>query len=302
MAHSPLIKFYEKRQFGEKINASFTFIRENAWPYIKAQLLISGVILLVTNIFVNQLSLDFASFMSPEEVTVDFFINFLNVYGLLFMSVLVTATLIPIVTYGYMRAYQHHPPHEITVSMILKNLGTKVFYILLYNIIMFVLICFGLILFFIPGIYIYVVLTLGTSIILFEDSNPLDAIGRSFTLIRGKWWSTFGLIIVMAIIGYIISFVFGLPRTLTFGLKAFTSLAENGNMQEVVEAAKGEQALNVLFSVFETFGQILLYSLVYIALAFQFFNLVERIESRGLMAEINQLDKKVDENEDDEDF
>jgi len=302
MAHSPLIKFYEKRQFGEKINASFTFIRENAWPYIKAQLLISGVILLVTNIFVNQLSLDFAPFMSPEEVTVDFFINFLNVYGLLFMSVLVTATLIPIVTYGYMRAYQHHPPHEITVSMILKNLGTKVFYILLYNIIMFVLICFGLILFFIPGIYIYVVLTLGTSIILFEDSNPLDAIGRSFTLIRGKWWSTFGLIIVMAIIGYIISFVFGLPRTLTFGLKAFTSLAENGNMQEVVEAAKGEQALNVLFSVFETFGQILLYSLVYIALAFQFFNLVERIESRGLMAEINQLDKKVDENEDDEDF
>lgn len=302
MAHSPLIKFYEKRQFGEKINASFTFIRENAWPYIKAQLLISGVILLVTNIFVNQLSLDFAPFMSPEEVTVDFFINFLNVYGLLFMSVLVTATLIPIVTYGYMRAYQHHPPHEITVSMILKNLGTKVFYILLYNIIMFVLICFGLILFFIPGIYIYVVLTLGTSIILFEDSNPLDAIGRSFTLIRGKWWSTFGLIIVMAIIGYIISFVFGLPRTLTFGLKAFTSLAENGNMQEVVEAAKGEQALNVLFSVFETFGQILLYSMVYIALAFQFFNLVERIESRGLMAEINQLDKKVDENEDDEDF
>lgn len=302
MAHSPLIKFYEKRQFGEKINASFTFIRENAWPYIKAQLLISGVILLVTNIFVNQLSLDFASFMSPEEVTVDFLINFLNVYGLLFMSVLVTATLIPIVTYGYMRAYQHHPPHEITVSMILKNLGTKVFYILLYNIIMFVLICFGLILFFIPGIYIYVVLTLGTSIILFEDSNPLDAIGRSFTLIRGKWWSTFGLIIVMAIIGYIISFVFGLPRTLTFGLKAFTSLTENGNMQEVVEAAKGEQALNVLFSVFETFGQILLYSLVYIALAFQFFNLVERIESRGLMAEINQLDKKVDENEDDEDF
>lgn len=301
MAHSPLIKFYEKRQFGEKINATFSFIRENAWPYIKAQLLISGIILLVTNIFVNQLSLDFASFMNPEEVTVDFFINFLNMYGLLFLSVLVTATLIPIVTYGYMRAYQFHPPHEITASIILKNIGTKVFYLLLFNIIVAILVVLGMFLFIIPAIYLWVVLSLGTAVILFEDTNPLDAIGRSFKLIRGKWWSTFGLIVVTAIIGYIISIVFGLPRSLTFGLKAFTSLTENGDMQEVLEAAKGEQALNVVFSVFETFGQILLYSLVYIALAFQFFNLVERRESRGLMAEIDELDQKVDEDED-EDF
>lgn len=301
MAHSPLIKFYEKRQFGEKINATFSFIRENAWPYIKAQLLISGMVLLVINIFVNQLSLDFASFINADEVTVDFFINVLNMYGLIFLSVIVTATLIPFVTYGYMHAYQFHPPHEITAGIILKNIGTKVFYLLLYNIIVAILVVLGMFLFIIPAIYLWVVLSLGTAVILFEGKNPLDAIGRSFTLIGGKWWSTFGLIIVSAIIGYIISIVFGLPRTLTFGLKAFTSLTENRDMQEALEAAKGEQTLNVVFSVFETFGQILLYSLIYIALAFQFFNLVERRESRGLMAEIDELDKKVDE-DDDENF
>ena len=302
MAHSPLIKFYEKRQFGEKINATFTFIRENAWPYVKAQLIISGIILLIVNIFVNQLTLDFAFVSDPEELTLDFLVNFLNVYGLVLLSGLVTATLIPIVTYGYMRAYQHHAPQEITTSIILQNLGSKVFYVLLFNIITLILVFLGMLLFLIPGIYIWATLALGSAIILFEDSNPIDAIGRSFTLIRGKWWSTFGLIVVMAIIGYIISFVFGLPRALTFGIKAFTSFSESGDLQEVVEAAKGEQALNVLFSVFETFGQILLYSLIYIALAFQFFNLVERKESRGLMAEIDQLDKKSENEDEDEDF
>ena len=59
-----------------------------------------------------------------------------------------------------------------------------------------------------------------------------------------------------------------------------------------------EQALNVLFSVFETFGSIVSNSLLFIALAFQYFNLVERKESRGLMSQIESIDQQQEEEDD----
>ena len=75
MAYSPQIEFYKKRQFSDKINATFTFLRENAWPYIKIQLMIAGPILLLTNILTNQLSIGFLGF-SPEDVTASMILDF----------------------------------------------------------------------------------------------------------------------------------------------------------------------------------------------------------------------------------
>ncbi|GHE58050.1 hypothetical protein [Roseivirga thermotolerans] len=290
MAYSPQIEFYKKRQFSDKINATFTFLRENAWPYIKIQLMIAGPILLLTNILTNQLSIGFLGF-SPEDVTASMILDFFKLYGLILLSTLVTATLVPIITFSYMKAYQNHAPNEISAAMVLKNLGSKFFNLLGFNILMYIAIIIAMFFLVLPAIYIGIVLSLGSAIILFEENNPIDTFSRAFTLIKGKWWSTFGLVIVMGIIGYVISLFFGLPRTLLFSVKAITTTFSDGDLSAVTQMTTGEQALSILFSVFETFGSILLYSLSYIAIAFQYFNLVERRESRGLMSQIEGMDK-----------
>jgi len=298
MAYSPQIEFYKKRQFGDKINATFTFLRENAWPYIKIQLMIVGPILLLVNIFMSQLSFNMMGF-GTDGFTADFMFDFFKFYGLAMLSTLITATLIPVITYSYMMAYQKQSPEEITPAMVLNNLGSKFFNLLGFNIIMYITVIIATFFFVIPGIYVAVVLMLGSSIILFEQNNPIDAFGRAFTLIKGKWWSTFGLVIVIAIVGYVVNMVFSIPRGLMYGVKMFTTVMEGGDLRTFQDMGTGEQALNILFSVFETFGAILLYSLLYIALAFQYFNLVERRESRGLMSQIQEMDKSsADEDED----
>lgn len=297
MAYTPEIEFYKKRQFGDKINATFTFLRENAWFYIKQQLIVAGPILLIVNILMNRLSLDFVNF-AEEEVTADMVISFLQVYGLALIANLITATLVPIITFNYMKAYQQYPPTMITTQMVTKNLGTKFFMLFGFNLIAFFLILIGFFIFLIPGIYLAIVMALGSSIIVFEDNNPIDAIGRAFTLIKGKWWSTFGLLLVMTIIGYVISALFGLPRTLVFGLKAFTTAMEDGELSTIADMSLGEEILSIVFSVLETFGSILLYSLTYMTMAFQYFNLVERRESRGLMSKIEGMDVEEDDDED----
>ena len=297
MAYTPEMEFYKKRQFGDKINATFTFLRENAWFYIKQQLIVAGPILLIVNILMNRLSVDFFGF-AEGEFTADMLISFFQVYGLALIANLITATLVPIITFNYMKAYQQYPPAMINTQMVTKNLGTKFFMLFGFNLIAFFLILIGFFIFLIPGIYLAIVMALGSSIIVFEDNNPIDAIGRAFTLIKGKWWSTFGLLLVMTLIGYVISALFGLPRTIVFGLKAFTTAAEGGELSTLADMSLGEEILSIVFSVLETFGSILLYSLTYMTMAFQYFNLVERRESRGLMTKIEGMDVEQDDDDD----
>ncbi len=294
------VEFYKKRQFGEKINATFYFIRENAWPYLKVQMMISGPILLIANIIINQSAFDFFGFTG--DFTANMMIDIFQLYGMVLLMAIVTTTIMPAVTYGYMVAYQDNDPSDITVAKVVSGFSNRFFNILGFNILFYIVVIIGFFFFILPGIFLAVVLTLGTSIIVFEKNNPIDAFGRSFTLIRGKWWSTFGILFVMTIIGYIISMFFGLPRTILFGMKMFTSFEDTGDFGGIAEMSDTDQVLNILFSVFETFGNILLYSLSYIAIAFQYFNLVERRESRGLVAKIEQMDEVGGEEEADEDY
>lgn len=293
MSHQPQLEFYKKRQFGEKLNATFTFIRENAWPYLKVQFMIAGPILLIANILVNQFA--FSMFDFDGDISANFFIDMFQMYGLLLLIGLVGTTIMPAVTYGYMTAYKSLAPTDISVANVTKGFASRFFNILGLNIITYIVTGIAMLFLILPGIYVAIVLSLGAAIIVFENSNPIDAFGRAFTLIKGKWWSTFGLLVVISIIGYIINFFFGLPRSIVLGIELFTSLDATGGIEGVEMENSTDQVLNVVFSVFETFGSILSYSLIYMALAFQYFNLVERAESRGLMTKIEQMDDAGEE-------
>ncbi|OEK05952.1 hypothetical protein [Roseivirga misakiensis] len=301
MSYSQQLEYFKKRQFGEKVNATFVFIRENAWPFLKVQLMIAGPILLLISILLGNMMGDL-NFDLESGFTANNIIDLLEVYGLTILSTMVTTTVIPTVTYGYMVAYQDNPPKDITVAAVTRNFAGRFFNILGFNFLTYIVVIIASFFLILPGIYVGIALTLGASIIVFESSNPIDAFSRSFKLVSGKWWSTFGLLIVMGIIGYIINLFFGLPRAIVMGIDAFTAFQEDGDVNGLELISDTSRTLNILFSLLETFGAILLYALVYIAMAFQYFNLVERKESRGLVAKIEQMDNEAAEEDSDEDY
>ena len=321
MNYTPQQTFYKKRPFGDKLNATFVFIRENARPFLKVQLLIAGPILLLMTILINQFSFDVVNLgFSPDDLSASDLLSMFKLYGLLIVSGIITSAIMPAITFSYMSQYQSTSPEMIRNSDITSGLGSRLFNLIGYNLLTtlilgavafilafaigfsasasaFLVVLFGFALL-LSVIYIAVTLSLGPAIIVFEKNNPIDAIGRSFRLIQGKWWSTFGLIIVVGILATIINQLFGLPRAVFFGIKAFSSFEEGGDLSNMIQMSSGDQALNILFSVFETFGSIVTNSLIFIAIAFQYFNLVERKESRGLMTQIEQLDDESKEDGD----
>lgn len=294
MEYSPKIDFYQKRQFGDKLNITFVFIRENAWPYLKVQMLVAGPILLLINILMSQTQL---SLLDPMQLlgSDDFISELGRIYGLVFLNVLLTGSLVPALGYGYMQAYQHKAPKEISLADVTKGLGKRFGLIFGYGLVFFIVVIISSFFFLIPGVFFFTVLSLGTAIIVFEGSDPFTAFGRCFSLIKDKFFSTLGLIVVIFFIGYFVNMLFSLPQSIVYGIWAFTSL--DGGTLNPSEMPAYMQVLTIVFAVFVAFGSILTYSFIYIGLAFQYFNLVERRESRGLMERIHAMDQEQQDDE-----
>jgi hypothetical protein len=87
--------------------------------------------------------------------------------------------------------------------------------VLLIWILWVIVVTIGTVLFIIPGVYLAVVLCLSLPVLLFEGGGPFHAFGRSRSLVKGRFWPTFGLLLV----GYLLVSIIGaIVRALLVGV------------------------------------------------------------------------------------
>lgn len=262
----------EERDFGEKFNATFQFARQNFKNLSLSLLFLGAPLMIVSNLFVAyyQSDMQVGTFNSANGLTNDLWYMYLVIVPVYIIAYSWLMT----VTYAYMAEYLNGN-REITPGQVLNRASGNIGKILLASVITFVLMGFAFVLLVIPGIYVSIAVTFVSVIIIVEEKPVFESISRSFSLIKGKWWSTFGLLIVM-------SFVIGLMQ-LVFTIPTYVNLFFNAIHKGVFSFDLG----TILSSVIGTIGISLVYPLLFIAIAFQYFNMVERHESKGLMNEID---------------
>ena len=296
MQTSPKIEFFKEREFGDKINITFAFIRQNAGSYLKYQLFISGpfiaVGVILTALFMSSFfgiitSAGANGVADPSAV--------LGSMGNLFLTMLIYMMIylvVSLVGLGYMRAYHESPDGKVDMSDITRRFWKKLPAGLGAVLLGLVCISIGYLFLIIPGIYLAIAFSLILVIIMFEDdSNSVSVIGRSIKLTGGKWWSTFGLLFVTSIIAAAIGYVIQLPVALISFSQEFTSASESG----VVDPEGFGTTFGVVYSLFYYIALLINVFIVQTALAFQYFNLVEKKESRGLMDKIEGMGASTEE-------
>jgi hypothetical protein len=144
----------------------------------------------------------------------------------------------------------------------------------------------SLIFFILPSIYFSVVLSLLGPIMIIERKSFSQAFSRSFFLISEKWWSTFGLIVVTTIIGGVMAITFAIPQYFFTFLIASHKVANTSS-----QPALWEQIGIVVSGMIYTIGSNLLQSIVVVAVTFQYYNLVERKEAKGLLSKVEDFGK-----------
>ena len=70
---------------------------------------------------------------------------------------------------------------------------------------------FGFLALIIPGIYLIVSFALFFHAIIIEDEGPFGALGRSRNLVKGFWWRSLGIFIVIGALTAILTYILALP-------------------------------------------------------------------------------------------
>ena len=97
----------------------------------------------------------------------------------------------------------------------------------------------GFLLLILPGFFIAVAWALAIPVLLSEDARGSKALGRSYRLVRGNWWKTFGTLILAGII-------VGLVQS---ALSAVVTLAVDDSDSKVLEAVLATLLYLVLYLV-----------------------------------------------------
>ena len=297
MAYTQKIVFHKIRNFSQKLNATIEFIRQNIKPLGKAVLYILGPMAILNGLLFSQyIDFAFGGMSAQDQINVqnpfDFIFN-PSYIGFIFISGF-SALLNFAVIFNYMKLYQNKYPEPISVTEVLNASWKDLLPLLFLSVIAMILIMVGFLAFIIPGIYLMVAMSLSIPILFFERLGIFESIGRSFKLIKGKWWSTFGLLFVANIMMYAVSLIFMVPFYIFYFIKMLTLVEEVGITTDTTSSMfQGGMMLSVMFMFL---GSFLTYTIPMIALSFQYFNLVERRESVGLMSEIEKLETDQQDN------
>lgn len=283
------IKLRQERDLGEKINVTFDFIRQNFKPLFKSLIYIVGPVLIILGILSSIMQINtMGNNTSAEQLMQSFSV----ITPLIFLGSLLSASLMISVVYGYMQLYLVKGPEPtIEVEEVWEVVKSNVLKIFITLILVGVIIVAGTFAFIIPGIILGIALSIIFAVQVVEDTDFGAAFGRSFTLMKGNYLSTFGLLFVMIIIQAIIGLIFKIPSLAVSGITGFLSVADS---EIAFQHSPSGNLLIILAQLVSTVGSQLVGSISIIAVGFQYFNLVEKKEASGLMGNIDNLGNPED--------
>jgi hypothetical protein len=308
------IEYHHTRDFSRKMNATFEFIRQNFKSLGKSILVIAGPPVLVASLiiatFIGEfLGLTKAATMNSgdSEIFETYFmsVTFWLQIVLMFLLFLLSSIMSIATINNYIILYEEKGTNKIEVTDVWNRVretfwmyfGTTLVFFLLaiaaYIVLVIpvailatvspALIFLGMMAMFCTVVYLMVSVSLTYIVRAYEKKGFFDAIGRSFKLVRDKWWSTFGLIFVLYIVMMTISYIFLIPWYV-----AMVTTALHSTSTEMLDQSTMTWSTIVLFTLYYL-AQMVLGALPNIGIAFQYFNLVEMKEAKGLLGKINTL-------------
>jgi hypothetical protein len=171
---------------------------------------------------------------------------------------------------------------NFTIDDVGALLKKKVFTVFLTGIVVYLMVVAGMLLFYIPGIYIAICMVFFPFVIVFEDTGLGDGISRSFKVANQKWWLTFGSTLVFGMIIGFSLYIFLIP------IYVVIIIAAIGGTQ----LGTGSVILIVLFVMLYFVAYMFAIALQQVLVATMYFNITGEKEGLGLQERINLINQE----------
>ncbi|RCH53725.1 hypothetical protein DJ568_15920 [Mucilaginibacter hurinus] len=279
------------RDFGEIISDSFDFFKHNIKALVKPLIVITGFFLLITVIAHIMMQMNTITVMEgirsgDPSASQNSVVDIYKGMGYYYAGVLPLILGVYLVTYSYMAiSLEKKDGNKPTLEEVwgyfkyyfLRSAGAFIITVILCVV--------GTVLCLLPGIYLGVVLSLLLPVIVFENGSFSYAFGKSFKLISGNWWLTFGVILVMVMVVGFSGSIASIPIALITSFNTFLNI-DTAIVYPLIAL------LSTLMHAIILIG----YSLVAVAVALCYFSFTEQKDGTSLLQRIDQLGKQGDDN------
>lgn len=309
MDESNYIEFQKTRDFSNKLNATFEFVKQNFKSFGRCVLYFIGPPALIVGLLMGSLMGDYMNFifgtMRGEGFDSANLPNLIMKVVMVVVGITITSVITIATVNGYVMLYREKQSGQIDTEEVwtyIKKtfwlyfwsmIGVVFVFILGYLLMLVPIILLGEISGFLLGLGIFALIiaiiwfVFASSLIFivrgFEQKGFFECFSRSMYLIKGKWWSTFGLLMVLTLIVSITSSLVAIPWSFTNMASSLHKITEGG------EGETGTDWFGIISNTLKYLLQYLLGVLPQIGLIFQYFNLVEMKESRGLMEKMETM-------------
>jgi hypothetical protein len=291
------IELRKVRDFGGLLNVIFEYIKINFKSLLKSNLLISAPAILLAGVFMGLYQSSMFNFTDYPDLAL---IGIPFVLSMLF--IIISYLIVMVVTYSHLIVYNESETGVFEMEdvwlkikqIFFMILNTEIGYFLLLFLVgifpigigfylvvqgyefFFLLMIFGTVF----NIYLGINYSLVFIVRIQERLKFFEALSRSKKLISGNWWFTFGLIIVVWIIQGFLGSILLMPNYIVTFFVAFTGVDS--------ESSGINRTLYIISSIISSLS-VLIYSISTIAIAFQYYNLVERKEAPGLLQKVENI-------------
>ncbi|WP_117880362.1 hypothetical protein [Aureibaculum luteum] len=294
MENHSFIEFKKERDLGAIINDTFAFIRENWKSYFSAIIKIAGPFILAGSILMVVIlgyylgvAGEMAGMINSSNPN-DMFGLMIPMFGWIGLMVVVfmlVFIMVSLTSLYYIKSYIENNG-DVNIEDVKSNTYKNIFKFLGLGILIVLMIGFGAVLCYLPGIYLWVVLSLATSIMVFEDKSVSESISHCFILIKEQWWNTFGVLLVVTILVNILGYAFSIPAMLYDLISGGTTIGSN-DPTEIVMALN--DPISIGLNVISFIGKFVLSSITLIASVFIYYDLNEQKNLTGTIEKIDSL-------------
>ena len=310
-SQKPKIAMYVKRPFGEKLNTSFDFIKENWKPLLKLSTYLILPLSLLQAMSLNGLmggALDMSQISKPGMMGADlmtsmgvmFLVNYLAYIILYIIGTILMSSLV----YGLIQKYNESEERLQGITLkalkpilfrnirkLLKLTGAGIVLSVIVLIIVGLLAgltLFSLILTIPFLIAISVPLALWAPVYLFEDISIIESLKKTFRLGFATWGGILLISIVMGIIASVLQGVTMTPWYVATLVKYFFAMSDPGNTATI---SMGYNFMLYLLGIIQTYGAYLSVIFTLVGLAYQYGHASEVVDSITVESDIDNFDK-----------
>lgn len=287
------IEFKKERDLGETLTDTFAFFRNELKPFFRVYFAILWpflIAILVFSVLLTYLALDVFTLSIQGDMDISSIIAVALLYIVSTITFVAVYCLSQSAVLHYIKSYIHG--NGLTDAATIKKevyrsfwpfmgLGTMVGISLLIGIILCIL----------PGVFLYVPLSLSFCLMVFGNKNAQDAYSSSFAFVKEEWLMTFVTMLVVGIILMVATYFFSLPAVL-FQWIEMGIFSGGSNPMGMLDTF--QNPVYIVLRLISLVAQIVLNLVLLIATAFIYFNINEKKNHTGTFEQIDNLGETRD--------